>query len=133
METLYGNPNRGIAFSKFKLARNDLKNKIRSAKCREQSRVAKLAKTNPKQFWAFINRKTKHRDSVPNLAAEIKQDGTRLLTNTNAEKANVLLKYFSSVFIKEEEPLPTSTENKQAGLKEKMPEINTTVQEVKKN
>ena len=71
--------------------------------------ISRTAKENPKKFWEFVKSKTKVKDSIPDL--EIPgTDGPNTnpeMTSTDKEKADVLSKFFSSVFIKDEsEPVP---------------------------
>ena len=53
-------------------------------------------KENPKAFWSYVKTKTKTRVTVESL---IRGDGT--VAETDREKADVLNRFFSSVFTKE--------------------------------
>ena len=77
-----------------------LRNKVRRAmryhqKCREKE-VADNAKTNPKKFWQYINRRTKTTTGI----ADLEGLGHKLM-NDDKEKAEILANFFSSVFTKE--------------------------------
>ena len=70
---------------------------IKQAKKCHEKNIASHAKTNPKQFWKYVNSKRKCREKV---AALQKEDGS--LTTNNKEKANLLIDFFSSVMTHED-------------------------------
>ena len=59
--------------------------------------MAKYAKLNPKAVWKYINSKTKTRECWSDLNIDLQDDKSRL-TNCDKEKAEILGKFFSSVF-----------------------------------
>ena len=63
---------------------------------KKEKEIAENIKTNPKRFWAHVNRKTRLRESIPPLVTE---NGNT--TETKEEKVQVLSKFFSSVFLEE--------------------------------
>lgn len=70
---------------------------------KQEEKVARDSKTNPKAFWSFIKAKTNSRSGIADLK---KPDGTK--TANDLEKAELLNTFFQSVFTKEDEgPLPT--------------------------
>ena len=77
-----------------------LRNKVRRAtryyqKCKEKE-VGDNAKTNPKKFWKYINRRTKTTTGT----ADLEGPGNKLI-NDDKEKAEILANFFSSVLTKE--------------------------------
>ena len=90
-------------FKEYVRLRNDVNADVKVAKREKEIRIAHDAKTNPKAFYQYVASKSKCKESVYNL---FKEDGS--LTTNDAEKAEVLSKFFSSVFTKEntDDPLP---------------------------
>ena len=80
--------------------RNQLRRLTRKAVKLQEQKVASKAKSNNKIFWKFINSKTKMRNAIPELFTT-KANDTKNMTNDDHEKANILGKYFSSVYTKE--------------------------------
>ena len=62
----------------------------------KEKEVADNAKTNPKKFWQYINRRTKTTTGI----ADLEGPGNKLI-NDDKEKAEILANFFSSVFTKE--------------------------------
>ena len=63
--------------------------------------VADNAKSNPKKFWQFVNRKTKTTVGI----ADLEMSGTNKLTKDDAQKAEEFAIFFSSVFTNENFPM----------------------------
>mgnify|MGYP000403395009 CR=1 FL=1 len=61
-----------------------------------EKKLAREIKINPKAFWRYTNSKLKTRTKIGNL---LNEDGS--ITTTSKEKADVLNKFFSSVFTEE--------------------------------
>ena len=80
--------------------RNQVRRITRNAIKKQEQEIAKKAKYNSKDFWKFINSKTKLRSSIPNLYTTKKPDADKMTTDDH-QKANILGEYFSSVFVKE--------------------------------
>ena len=79
-------------------ARNQARKATRQAvKTLEQS-IAKDIKSNPKHFWSYARSKMKIRPRVGDLQTEENAE----LTTTDKEKAEVMCKFFSDVFIRED-------------------------------
>jgi hypothetical protein len=51
-----------------------------------EKNIAKEAKTNPKKFWAYANKKTKYRETIPQLL-KTGNPNDGMLTENNQEKA----------------------------------------------
>ena len=80
--------------------RNQVKNLVRKAKVIMEKDIAKNIKSNPKKFWQYANSKRKIKMGIPNL--KISQAGGEIkMTKDDSEKAEVLAKFFSSVFTAE--------------------------------
>ena len=96
----------GRDYENYISARNSSKKMLMSALKDYEANIAKQVKENPKMFWQYVNSKRKTRPGVGTLNDE---SGNEVITDT--EKAELLNKYFSSVFTKENlEELPP-TEN----------------------
>ena len=66
-----------------------------------EKKIACNIKSNPKQFWKYVNSKVKSRGVVPDLT--INKGESKTVITEDKEKAETLAKYFSSVFVKEPE------------------------------
>ena len=81
-------------YTKYKLARNRTKCELRRSIRQYERCLAKEAKKNPKAFYKYVNSKTKSRTGIPTLT-----EGD-IVAESNMEKAEVLNRYFSTVFTK---------------------------------
>ena len=97
--------NNTVNCEKYKFHRNQCTNSIRIEKHDYEKNICLNVKDKPKVFWSYIKSKSKIRDKICDLMQE---DGE--LTSNNKEKAEVLNKFFSSVFTRE------NTENVQKCL-----------------
>jgi hypothetical protein len=61
-----------------------------------EKNIAKEAKTNPQKFWAYANKKTKYRETIPQLL-KTGNPNDGMLTENNQEKAQTLATFFNSV------------------------------------
>ena len=68
----------------------------------EQQNIAKNMKTNLKKFWKYINSKTKGSNKIGNIKY-FNKNGTEKIANTDHDKRNAFIDYFTSVFTKENE------------------------------
>ena len=85
---------------KYKLYRKQtdyVKKLVKQARKDEQKKIAKKIISNPKQFWSYVNSKTKIRQAIPTLKCKT----TEKDCTTDIDKANVLSNQFSSVFVNE--------------------------------
>ena len=88
-----------VARLQYTKARNKVKRLIRKAKISFEQEIAQQSKTNPKAFWSHTRRKLKTKSVVaPLLSNPQDKDSIKF---DDAEKANILLQQFSSVFINE--------------------------------
>ena len=76
--------------------RNIVNVEVSQTKCQKEQKIAREAKNNPKALFQYINKKTKPRETVPDLT---KPNGE--LTENSQEKAQVLNEFFGSVFTNE--------------------------------
>lgn len=79
--------------------RNQVRYQTRKAEKQKEQTIAKYVKTNSKLFWKHVNKKTKVKESVPDLYTERAPDK---VAETDLEKAELLVKHFASVHIKEQ-------------------------------
>ena len=107
-------------------ARNQARKATRQAvKTLEQS-IAKDIKSNPKHFWSYARSKMKTRPRIGDLQTEENAE----LTTTDKEKAEVLCKFFSDVFTREDLiNVPTFEEHQ--GI-DNLDDINFTADDVEK-
>ena len=61
-----------------------------------EKQIAQEVKANPKKFWKYARSKTKTKSNIPDL---FKDDNKTEFTNSDKEKATVLVDFFTSVFI----------------------------------
>ena len=77
-----------------------LRNKVRKVarywqKCQEKE-IANEAKTNPKKFWQYVNRRTKTTSGIADL-----ETPNNTLSSKDKKKAEISANFFTSVFTKE--------------------------------
>lgn len=82
-------------------ARNKVKTVTRKERKMREREIAETAKYNCKNFWKYVNSKRKSVSGISELHTEV--DGTPFVATTDSEKAEVLAKFFSSVFTSETE------------------------------
>ena len=87
---------RQTCWKEFKRVRNNLRRMTRRLRKGYQRRLASTVKENPKAFWAYSRSLVKTKDKVRDLE---RQDGS--LASEDAEKAELLSAFFTSVFTSE--------------------------------
>ena len=98
-QTLWGIHHRThdpIDFARFARCRNELRRLTRNLRSRYESKLVSNLKQNPKAFWRYASSRLRTRSRVDDLRTE---DGA--ITSSNQEKADVLSRYFTSVFTQE--------------------------------
>ena len=85
-------------FEEYARARNQLRRETRKATKSLEKEIAKSSRQNAKSFWAYVNRKTKYKNSTPELY-KVKSKDCNNMTTSDSQKADELGKYFSSVFV----------------------------------
>ena len=85
---------------KYNRIRNQVRKLTRQGKKLMEKTVAKNAKTNPKAFWRYTQSKLKTKSTIPDIIHPGTEDNPQF-TNSDNEKAEVFLNYFSSVFTEE--------------------------------
>ena len=97
------------AKKKYNQQRNKVRKLTRKLYKDYEKKIAKEAKSNPKGFCQYAKSKTKTSSTIAQL--QVAPDNDELTTN-DTEKAELLQKYFSSVFTREPpEDIPTVTEH----------------------
>ena len=101
-----------VKFRHYRQISNRVRKLTRKAEQEQENEVAKQSKKNPKKFWQFVGSKSKTRPGIPDLVNQnIENPQEKKMTETNKEKADVLVEYFSSVFTKEDlEDMPDMEE-----------------------
>jgi len=87
----------GKDYLKYAKARNQAKWACRQAEKDFEKKIASEAKSNPKAFYKYANSKMKTRVRITNLTDD---DGN--VVTDDKEKADLMNKFFSSVFTKED-------------------------------
>jgi len=85
-------------YKEYCRVRNQVRRLTRKAVKQREKKIASLVKENSKVFWKYISRKTKMQSRIPDL---YNSENESSKTKSETEKAEVLGKFFSSVFIKE--------------------------------
>ena len=88
----------GQDYLAFTRARNQARRATRQAAKSMEKNIAKDIKTSPKNFWKYVSMKTKTRIGIADL--ETGMNGN--MTTSEAEKAEVLSKFFGEVFTRED-------------------------------
>jgi hypothetical protein len=102
----------GQKYVEYCKLRNQVKKLTRRSQMLYERGVADDAKTNPKRFWSYTKSKTKTRQGIANLVKG-KVNGQEELTEGDDEKAEVLLKFFSTVFTVEGDESTPKLEKRQ--------------------
>ena len=93
----YMNTREGQDFQNYVNARNSCKSHLRKLIKEFETEISKNVKHNPKQFWKYINSKSKTKTGINSL-----EDEQGNLIHDNSKKAEILNNYFSSVFTRED-------------------------------
>ena len=83
---------------------NQVKWEVRKAVKHYEEKVAQNSKKNPKAFYKYVKSKTHVKTGVP----ELTYDGKT--ATTDCDKAEVLNQFYTSVFTKEDDNIPTPTQ-----------------------
>jgi len=90
----------GKKYQEYVRLRNKVRKLTRKASKEVEKNIADEAKSNPKRFWSYVNRKTKTRERIAELHCSDDSGITRNAT-TDKEKADTLAEFFTSVFTRE--------------------------------
>ncbi|XP_072037662.1 uncharacterized protein [Amphiura filiformis] len=93
----YSNTRQYQDFVNYKRARNAASKEVRFAKKSFEKKLAADIKKNPKSFWKYVRSKTKTKTGIHDLE---KEDGS--FAHTDEDKAEILNKFFASVFTDED-------------------------------
>ena len=86
-------------YQEYCKCRNQVRYHTRKAEKLKEQNIAKHAKTNNKLFWKYVNKKTKVKESVPNLHTQKNPEKT---AQSDFEKAELLVKHFANVHVKDQ-------------------------------
>ena len=106
-------------YQEYCRCRNQVRRITRKALKQQEKKVAKNAKSNSKLFWKFVNSKIKLRAAIPELYTTSTADHTKMAIS-DQEKADVLGKFFSSVFVREPEWTWVLNEDHQPEIREEL-------------
>jgi len=67
---------------------------------KQQCKVAKQCKSNPKKFWKYVNNKSKSQSKIGNIKT-FDTDKNVSVANNDEDKANIFGDYFSGVYTQE--------------------------------
>jgi len=95
---------RGIS-EEYKEMERKVKNMIRNAKRRYEKKLADSKSGNNRQFYAYVKRKTKSRQTIGPL-----KDKNKKVITDDEEMAGLLNNFFSSVFTREEGAVPAAAD-----------------------
>ena len=118
----YSNTRQYQDFLNRKIARNFASKGVRRAKRKFEKNLAAEIKENPKCFWKYVRSKTKVKTGINDLERE---DGS--FARRDEDKADVLNKFFASVFTREDTSNMPEPVWKEIG--EVLEDINITVKE----
>ncbi len=99
----YMNSKDSKSYKEYCRIRNQVRKLSKLARRNQERKIADDAKSNPKQFWNYVNKKMKTKPSIPNLLIS---ENSKKETDNDREKADILNNYFSSVFTKEPDDVP---------------------------
>ena len=100
----------GEEYLEYTRARNQSKWHTRKAQKLFEQKIAKEAKKNPKKFWSYVNSKRKSKANIPDL--DTSDDKGAPKTRNDSEKAELLNRYFKTVFTEEDLMNSPNVENK---------------------
>jgi hypothetical protein len=86
---------------RYKKIRNKVRAETRKLVAAEQADIARSCKSNPKSFWKFVRSRTNYRSGIGDLQFT-DSNGIKTLVNTDKDKADALVNFFSEVFTKED-------------------------------
>ena len=95
--------------------RNQVRRLSRAAIKKYEKDITRKSKENCKLFWKFVSSKTKLKSIIPSLFTTKEHDPNKL-TNDDQGKADILWKFFSSIFVKELDWIWILDENDRPGI-----------------
>ena len=102
----YLNTKSGRDYERYIQIRNECTKMIKKARKTYEKEIAKSCKDNPKKFWRYVQERLKSKTGIGTLR---KEDGS--MASDDADKAEVLNKFFSSVYTREDmNNMPNLTE-----------------------
>ena len=114
-----------IARENYTKARNKAKSAVRAAKRAYEKRIAIVAKSNPKPFWAYTRRNMKTVTSVSALLEDVNDPSS--IKYTDKAKSDILQRQFLSVFtVEPDDEIPDAPQ-----LTETIPELRVSEENVR--
>lgn len=83
----------------YRRVNNQIRSETRKAVKNNERDIAKNVKENPKLFWKYVQAKTRTKSRIPELVDQVRG----IPAQSDQEKAEVLAKQFSEVFVREPE------------------------------
>ena len=99
---------------------NQVRGLTRKAAKLQEKDIAKKTKSNSKVFWRFVNSKTKVISTIPEVYTTTNKPDPDKMTKNDDEKADVLGKFFSSVYVEEPEWTWILDDEKKANIKREL-------------
>ena len=87
------------SYKLYAKARNKVKWLVKKEKREREKEIAQTSKSNPKNFWKYVNSKRKTASGIAEL--HTKTDDSTFVAESDEDKAEVLSDFFSSVLTKE--------------------------------
>jgi len=81
----------------YKKLHNDIRKETHHLTREEQCTVANQCKANPKNFWKYVNSKSRLQSKIGNLNT-IDDEGCSVVLYNDKGKANALANFFASIF-----------------------------------
>ena len=86
-------------YDQYKKVRNTVRSTTRNLLKEEQNKIVKDCRSTPKKNWNYISSKTKQHNSIGDLI-HVNDQGLKVKTRSDADKAKILNDHFSNVFNK---------------------------------
>ncbi|XP_033759498.1 uncharacterized protein LOC117341744 [Pecten maximus] len=113
--------------NQYNKARNKVRKLTRNSRKEYEKNIALKAKTDPKAVWNYIKSKSTTKLEIGDLYTKT-NDKTSTKVSSDIGKANILCKFFSSVFVKEEDEVTPQLNQRE--VIEEMTTLNITREKV---
>ncbi|XP_033756287.1 uncharacterized protein LOC117339033 [Pecten maximus] len=113
--------------NQYNKAKNKVRKLTRNSRKEYEKNIALKAKTDPKAVWNYIKSKSTTKSEIGDLYTKT-NDKTSTKVSSDIGKANILCKFFSSVFVKEEDEVTPQLNQRE--VIEEMTTLNITREKV---